>query len=329
MRKKIKLHNKQIVKITKNKGDDLAFWRSVLLTCNNRSLTHRILVDEDVRDIVEADMANTLNEGTKRLEKEIKLAIDQRQGRSHRSGWGAWSMLMPKWFDVFHHLGAELLNKLSTELLINNSWRTQLPNYKDGTYLRLGEISQEIIHVGGRVKMVIMPVMKAAPVNGKAGDIIDREQVESNWWQWRGLRGDRLFSHWLRQTDDESIALLYAEFPSCTEIREELVRRSQDFHVSDDLRPRVSFSKIGKIGNAELRRTLMTVGIVSGYPHPLAVDDEGELFQLDFDTKVLKLTCPSTGRIYHLGVPSSMETPREARRWTLGLPEGAEIIAET
>jgi len=332
--KKFKLDKNQVIKIPSGDGSgDLSFWREVLLLCSDRKAAHKdfiILVDEDMKDQVEASINQTLTDGYERLRSEVVTVMRQRHGSRHRSGWGGWSRMMPKWYDVLRTLGNELCRGVASEIVWLPHWVTdkRLAGKQEGVYLIVGDASKEVIHVGGRVKTVIIDSEKSTPQHGK-GSVIKMLGGRVRWNAWMAERDNQGFITFLGETDDEAVALLYKEFPSCREIQRELVKRSQDFHISDDLKPKVTWNRIGQIKNAELRRTLMTVGIVKDYPEPEAVDDEGELFSLDQFTKVLKLTCPSTGRIYHLGVPANLVTPREARRWTLNLPEGAEILSET
>jgi len=63
---------------------------------------------------------------------------------------------------------------------------------------------------------------------------------------------------------------------------------------------------------------------------------QGTLYEIflpddpDCFMKVVKVTCPSTGNIYHLRVPPTTLTVAEAVSWTFGLdPENYKPIKET
>ena len=331
MKRKVKLDKKQIVTFTpEHKLNSLSFWREVLIAVKDRKGPHakfKILVDSRAVAMVEESLTATLNKGYEMVENEVFATMTQELGKTRRHRF--WQLLTPRWYDLMRHLGP-LMRDLESETIRNfrRFWNgPMLPARPDGVYVRVGAVTHEHIHCGGYAKVLVLPV-KIAEHPWKAGEIVQVTGDNTLGW-WSGpLFGQ--FRYFLNKTaTDEDLIMLYQEFPSCHEIQTELVSRSRDFHVPENLKPVIKFSKIGKIGNAELRRTLMTIGNVTGYPEAEAVDDEGELFLLDRHTKVLKITCPSTDRVYHLGVPATMETPREARRWTLGLPEGAEIIAET
>lgn len=163
--------------------------------------------------------------------------------------------------------------------------------------------------------------------------VVDPNDEGRTWRSWRQLWDFQTGTNdlWMRLVaDDEALAMLYQEFPSCAQLQRELIFRSRDFHVPDHLKPVLHWRKIGLIQNVEWRRTLMTIGIVKNYPEPIAIDDDGELYPLDSNTRVLKITCPSTGRVYHLGVPVlHADTPSQARRWTMGLSSSFNLVQET
>lgn len=49
---------------------------------------------------------------------------------------------------------------------------------------------------------------------------------------------------------------------------------------------------------------------------PIAEDVEGALFAVTWlETRILRVRCPSTGQVYHLHVPATMQTPTAARDW--------------
>lgn len=226
---------------------------------------------------------------------------------------------------------ARVVDKLSPYFL------SQHQRNKKGYWMAGADFTISIFHIRQAVTIFILKndskLYPPDSITYVKPAIIDPQAEDRSWRSWRQLWEFQSGASdvWLRLiADDEALAMLYQEFPSCAQLQRELIFRSRDFHVPDHLKPVLHWSRIGQIKNVEWRRTLMTIGIVKNYPKPIAIDEDGELYPLDRNTRVLKITCPSTGRIYHLGVPVlHADTPKQARRWTMGLSSEFNLVQET
>lgn len=98
----------------------------------------------------------------------------------------------------------------------------------------------------------------------------------------------------------------------------------------------------------ELRRLILRSGVsikeVKSRLELIDKDEEGELYKIKEEGKPMEpspsrmfgtrepnylyVVCPSTGQEYLLGVPQTFTKPKEARRWTFGLPADAEFVKE-
>jgi len=178
---------------------------------------------------------------------------------------------------------------------------------------RLGVFSVQITRQGGRTKVWITQA-------GASG------ADQQGWW------GSELgaFHSFIQNCDDDDLLQLWLEFQTSQDIRRELVRRAHDFQPTHP--PKLSYKKLLRISNIEYRRALVQFCEIN-WPEPFMTDKEGELIEFNEWINILRVTCPSTGRMYHLGVPVSCETPTQARFWTLGFDTEVDsfqpnIIAE-
>lgn len=101
-----------------------------------------------------------------------------------------------------------------------------------------------------------------------------------------------------------------------------------------------------KEDSQELRRLILRSGVsikeIKARLEFIDKDEEGELYRMKSDKKddgprgifgnrepnYLYVVCPSTGQEYLLGVPQNFTKPKEARRWTFGLPPEAQFMKE-
>lgn len=343
VRRKVKIPKKNLIRIEAEGGpSSVSYWMELLRHCADRKNKQVTLVDERVKEDVERVLQQNVAAAQQAVYDQVMRPFTAENGQ-YRSV--TRETLWPRIEEIRGYF-RDTVGDLMTSVGIN--WRRwsrdggelRYPEFPErSTVIEWGLLNREIIHVGGRVKILLILDPETEQKKGTRELLAE----DSDRRRWRSWNSSGRFEFFLRQeATDEEILLLYNAYPSCTEVRDEFVRRSANMDVlaiNQDLRPSLTWAQIGRITNAEYRRALMTVGTVKNYPEPLAVDDEGELYPFSPNVLVLKLTCPSTGRVYHLGVPASvrdqngdlepMRTPRQARRWTLGLPEGAEIMAET
>lgn len=344
VRRKVKIPKKNLIRVeTEKSPSNVSYWMEILRHCADRKNKQVTLVDERVKEDVEKVLQGSVAAAQQAVYDQVMRPFTARHGQ-YRSV--TREMLWPRIEEIRAYF-RDTVGDLMTNIGVNwrRWWRGEAPELRYpefpemSTVIEWGVLNREIIHVGGRVKILLILDPETEAKRGTRELLSD----DSDRSRWRSWNSSGRFEFFLRhQATDEEILLLYNAYPSCLEVRAEFVRRSAGMDVlaiNQDLRPSLTWSQIGRVTNAEYRRALMTVGTVRNYPKPLAVDDEGELYPFSPNVLVLKLTCPSTGRVYHLGVPGSvrdrrgnlepMRTPRQARRWTLGLPEGAEIMAET
>lgn len=102
----------------------------------------------------------------------------------------------------------------------------------------------------------------------------------------------------------------------------------KDYLARSDYKEGVPFTELKLMNNAELRRVLVEAVGIKDLPEPIQQDDFGKLYRLDQRTNVVRVVCPSTDRVYFLGVPSACESAAEAVRWTFPALEqvGADQI---
>jgi len=343
--------------------DHLGYRRFLLDTAltktkKKKGRKYKILIDRRIKDDVRKAVKASVRDAVERAISRVNISLAQETGnymRTHRilydnTPLGNFSSGIASMLDgyvtqvvntnrAYWSTERDFRNKIRDPL--NSHYVPESKRQQEGAFVCGGEFIIEILHIRGAVTIFLMkndskkfPPGTTTFVEKKhfLTDDGSRATQWDSWMTWRVISAFNTgqANMWMRVVaEDEDLAMLYKEFPGCPQLQRELIFRSRDFHVADELKPVVHWSRIGQIKNVEWRRTLMTIGNIKNYPEMIASDDEGELYPLDFNTKVLKLTCPSTGRVYHLGVPSRCQTPSEARRWTLGLSEGYILQKET
>jgi hypothetical protein len=82
-------------------------------------------------------------------------------------------------------------------------------------------------------------------------------------------------------------------------------------------------AELVRIRNAEVLRLcseLMSADALASIGQVRHSDEYGTLLSVKgLDAQLVRVTCPSTGRVYHLRVPPDVTTAREAVAWTFGL----------
>jgi hypothetical protein len=325
---------------------DMQYWRTFLKRSMIRKENIAMYIDPACVDMVEGKVRDAIREAQNSIYAKASRMFDIRNGEM---AGGAARMLWPTltspttlnmpgladrivWNDNFwiqrqeyrenHPAGSHLI-PTETELAEAGIYR----RWKVG-----GAFSIEITQQGGRTKIWITPSEFGDGVR------VPMEPLDPP-VRWNRTRG--AFRTWLEKSNDDDLVQLWLEFKTSREIREELVRRAGDIHPSFPVK--YSYAKLLSLRNSELRRAIVGFAEIN-WPEPFAVDDDGELIGMDEFINVLRVTCPSTGRVYHLGVPKDtherrrdwsnprgpgrivregevLDTPRKARMWTLRLNE--------